>query len=128
MPQTRILVIDDIEENSDIIKTKLTFAGYQVDVADDGETGLDLAHRNRPDLILCDIMLPNMDGWDVLAELHGDETTKDIPVIFMTAYTTIQFSGEKRRAIERGAVAYLKKPFDLSEMLDLVRKHLGAPS
>ena len=124
MAQKTVLVIDDIEENSDIIKTKLSFAGYNVEVSEDGETGIEIAKRDKPGLILCDIMLPNMDGWDVLAALRKDPDTVDIPVIFMTAYTTIQFSSEKRRAIERGAVDYLKKPFDLSEMLDLVRKHL----
>ncbi|MDP8223036.1 MAG: response regulator [Candidatus Lernaella stagnicola] len=125
MSQKSVLVIDDIEENSDIIQTKLSFAGYNVTVADDGETGIEIARRDKPDLILCDIMLPKMDGWDVLANLRDNAETAEIPVIFMTAYTTIQFSGEKRRAIERGAVDYLKKPFDLGEMLELVRKHIG---
>jgi CheY-like chemotaxis protein len=125
MAAKRILVIDDVEENADIIKTKLGFAGYEVIVAADGENGLLHARQDQPDLILCDIMLPKMDGWDVLSALRADQRTAAIPVIFMTAYTTIQFSGEKRRAIEKGAVDYLKKPFDLAEMLDLVRKHLG---
>ncbi len=125
MALKRILVIDDVEENSDILKTKLTYAGYEVLVAVDGESGLDTARREKPNLILCDIMLPKMDGWDVLAALRKDAGTENIPVIFMTAYTTIQFSGEKQRAIERGALDYLKKPFDLSEMLALVRRHLG---
>lgn len=124
MPK-HILVIDDIEENSDIIQTKLSFAGYRVDVAADGETGLKMARENAPDLILCDIMLPNMDGWGVLDAIREDPATAGIPFVFMTAYTTIQFSGEKRRAIEQGAVDYLKKPFDLNEMLALVRKIIG---
>ncbi len=125
MVSKKILVIDDVEENNDIIKTKLSFAGYEVVVAQDGETGLAAARDQRPDLILCDIMLPKMDGWDVLAALRADERTATIPVIFMTAYTTIQFTSEKRRAMEKGAVDYLKKPFDLSEMMEIVQKHLA---
>ena len=121
----KILVIDDVEENTDIIKTKLCFAGYEVIVATDGETGIEQARQAHPDLILCDIMLPRMDGWDVLSTLHMDERTARIPIIFMTAYTTIQFAGEKRRALEKGAVDFLKKPFDLSEMLEKVRRQIG---
>jgi CheY-like chemotaxis protein len=126
MAGKKILVIDDVEENSDIIKTKLNFAGYDVVIAEDGESGLQAAREHLPDLILCDIMLPKMDGWDVLAALRADPRTAAIPVIFMTAYTTIQFSSEKRRAMEKGAVDYLKKPFDLSEMMDMVEKHVAA--
>jgi CheY-like chemotaxis protein len=125
MAPKRILVIDDVEENTDIIKTKLAHAGYEVWVAEDGESGLRAAQDRNPDLILCDIMLPKMDGWEVLANLRENDRTAAIPVIFMTAYTTIQFAGEKRRAVEKGAVDYLKKPFDLADMLALVRRHLG---
>jgi len=120
----RVLVIDDVEENVDIIDAKLTHIGYEVISAYDGETGVEKATVKRPDLILLDIMLPGMDGWAVLEKLKANPRTKNIPVIFMTAYTTIQFAGEKSRAIQNGAVDYLKKPFNLSEMVDLVEKHI----
>jgi len=119
----KILVIDDVDENADIIVQKLTHIGYSVVVASDGETGIETAIKEIPDLIICDIMLPGMDGWRVLDLLKQNYVTKHIPVIFITAYTTIQFQGEKIRAIEKGAVDYLKKPFDLSEMVQLVKKY-----
>ncbi len=121
----KILIIDDVEENADILRVKLRHEGFEVLVAGDGESGLEMARRDRPDLVLCDIMLPKMDGWEVLKSLRADPSLVAVPVIFMTAYTTIQYSGERRRAQEEGAVEYVKKPFDLSAMAGLVRKHLG---
>ncbi len=121
----KILIIDDVEENADILRVKLTHDGFQALVATDGEAGVECARRAKPDLILCDIMLPKMDGWEVLQALRSDATTIGIPVIFMTAYASIQYSGERKRAREEGAVDYVKKPFDLSEMTRLVRKYLG---
>ncbi|HPQ70903.1 MAG TPA: response regulator [bacterium] len=121
----KVLVIDDVEENADIVRVKLKHEGYTVLVAMDGESGVELARAEIPDLILCDIMLPRMDGWEVLETLRAEAATANIPVIFMTAYTTIQFSGERKRAQDLGAVDYLKKPFDLSEMTALVKKHTG---
>jgi len=123
--QKKILIIDDVEENVDIISQKLSHLGYEVREAYDGEQGLELIKTEKPDLILCDIMLPKVDGWELLARISEDPETRGIPVILMTAYTTIQFRGERKRAIELGAVDYLKKPFDLSEMAKLVKKHLG---
>jgi len=123
MEQKTILVIDDVEENADIIKTKLQYAGFTAVIATDGESGVKMALEQKPHLILCDIMLPQMDGWEVLKQLRQDPNTATIPVIFMTAYTTLHFSGEKKRAKEEGAVDFLKKPFDLSEMVELVRKY-----
>ena len=121
----RVLVIDDVEENVDIIQQKLSHSGYEVLAAYDGEEGLKAIREKRPDLVLCDIMLPKMDGWKILEEVRKDGDIKDIPIILMTAYTTIQYRGERKRAIELGAVDYLKKPFDLSEMANLVKTHIS---
>lgn len=118
-----ILVIDDVEENVDIISQKLTHLGYRVIPAYDGEEGLNLIKKERPNLVLCDIMLPKIDGWDILASVNDDPEISHIPIILMTAYTTIQFRGERKRAIELGAVDYLKKPFDLSDMVDIVARN-----
>ena len=120
-----ILVIDDVEENVDIIRQKLTHLGYNVLEAYDGEEGLSLIKTKKPDLVLCDIMLPKLDGWDILQQAQKNEESKSIPIILMTAYTTIQFRGERKRAIELGAVDYLKKPFDLSEMTRLIHSVLN---
>ena len=109
----RVLVIDDNEETLEIISTKLAHLGYLVESAPDGETGLDLARRLSPRLILLDIMLPRMDGWEVLEELRSTEETKNIPVILITAYTTIQFSGERQRAELWGSGVIISPcPFD----------------
>jgi len=122
-----ILVIDDVEENVDIIILQLSKLGYKVISAYDGEQGLQSARTNRPDLILSDIMLPKMDGWQILSELKKDPDLANIPVVLMTAYTTIQFRGERKRAMELGAADYLKKPFDLAEMAEIVKNLLGKP-
>ncbi len=121
-----ILVIDDVEENVDIIKQKLNHLGYRVLSAFDGQAGFNSIKAEKPDLVLCDIMLPKMDGWDVLSAVQKDPEVRGTPIILMTAYTTIQFRGERKRAIDLGAVDYLKKPFDLSDMATLVEKHLDA--
>lgn len=120
----KILVIDDVEENVDIIFQKLTHIGYEVITAYDGEEGLAKAREHKPDLMLCDIMLPKLDGWEFLNEVQKDPEIRNTPVILMTAYTTIQFRGERRKAMELGAVDYLKKPFELSEMVELVERNI----
>ncbi|MCB9479817.1 MAG: response regulator [Deltaproteobacteria bacterium] len=120
-----VLVIDDSDDNLEIIRAKLTHVGYRIKTALDGETGLHMAREFSPGVILCDIMLPRMDGWEVLSRLKADPATKDIPVILMTAYTTIQYQGERSRALELGAAEYLKKPMDLNEMTRLVGEYLG---
>jgi CheY-like chemotaxis protein len=120
-----ILVIDDVEENVEIVQKRLEHDGFSVVAAFDGEEGLNQMKRHKPDLVLCDIMLPKKDGWEVLESAHKDPDLNRIPVILMTAYTTIQFRGERDRAKELGAVDYLKKPFDLSEMSEMVKRHLG---
>lgn len=122
-PKT-ILVIDDVEENVDIIRQKLTHMGYNVLAAYDGEQGLKMIREEKPHLVLCDIMLPKLDGWEILNQIREDPELKDTSVILMTAYTTIQFRGERKRAMDLGAIDYLKKPFDLNEMADLVKKHI----
>jgi len=119
-----ILVIDDAEDNLEIVSAKLTHLGYRVETATSGETGVINAQLHKPDLIFLDLMLPNMDGWEVLSKLKNDPRTKDIPVVLMTAYTSIQYSGEKQRAIALGAADYLKKPFDLGELVQMVTKYL----
>ena len=118
-----ILIIDDSEESLEIVSTKMAHMGYTIETAENGETGIMKAQQIAPKIILLDIMLPKMDGWEVLARLKADEGTKKIPVIFMTAYTTIQYAGERQRAIELGAVDYIKKPFDLNELGELVTKY-----
>jgi CheY-like chemotaxis protein len=113
----KVLIIDDFEENAEILKEHLEHTGLSVHLAPDGETGLSAARSLDPDLILLDIMLPRMDGWDVLEKLRADAPTGRTPVIFMTAYSSLDEAGDRRRAGEMGACAFLRKPFSLDDLV-----------
>ncbi len=117
-----ILLIDDSEDTLEILSAKLAHHGFRVETAPDGETGLAMTRERRPSIVFCDIMLPRMDGWAVLAAVKSDPDIAGTPVVLMTAYTTIQFQGERAQALEQGAAEYLRKPFELGEMIDLVKR------
>ncbi|MCC6156426.1 MAG: response regulator [Deltaproteobacteria bacterium] len=120
-----ILLIDDSDDTLEILSAKLAHHGYAVETAADGETGLAMIRERRPSIVFCDIMLPRMDGWAVLAAVKSDPDIVDIPVVLMTAYTTIQFQGERAQALDYGAAEYLRKPFELGEMIELVKRLAG---
>ena len=113
----KVLIIDDFEENAEILKEHLETTGLRVDLACDGETGLEKARALDPDLILLDVMLPRMDGWDVMERLRAGDFARRTPVIFMTAYSSLDEEGDRKRARELGACAYLRKPFSLDELV-----------
>ncbi len=116
----KVLVIDDDKDTMRILEAKLTDAGYQVLQAADGKEGLEKAREVRPDLILLDVMMPELDGLSVLQHLKFDTLTDKIPVVIMTA------KGEKMQKLftMEGAAAYLTKPFVFSELLDELKKCL----
>jgi DNA-binding response OmpR family regulator len=118
---TTILVIEDEATILENILETLEFGEFTAFGAQDGQTGIKLARLHLPDLILSDIMLPEMDGYQVLAELRSDPTTASIPFIFMSAMTDRETS---RQAMERGANGYLTKPFTPAELLIAVRTGL----
>lgn len=116
-----ILVIEDnanIRENTAEI---LELAGYATLTADDGKKGVDLALKQKPNLIVCDIMMPELDGYGVLHLLKKNESTQDIPFIFLTAKTE---RGDLRKGMEMGADDYITKPFDDIELLNAVEIRL----
>lgn len=115
-----ILIVDDTETNIDILLELLE--GYDVAVATDGMQALEIVSYEKIDLILLDIMMPNMDGYEVCRRLKSDDTTKDIPVIFITAKTDEQ-SIEK--AYEIGGIDYISKPFKPKELLARVKTQLA---
>jgi signal transduction histidine kinase len=117
-PSRRILVVDDKPHNSALLEAQLTRAGYDVACVDNGCEALETATLERPDLILLDIMMPGMDGYQVLEQLKGREITKHIPVIVLTA---LQDRAEKLRALDLGASDFLTKPVDRAELLARVR-------
>lgn len=118
----KILVIEDEPIIQKLVKANLTASGYQVLAATDGEEGLRLAGLERPNLILLDLRLPGMSGWDVLMALKTNQRLRRIPVIIMTA--TVPDSEEYKFPSMRTA-GYLVKPFSVDELLRQVKQALG---
>ena len=115
----RILVIEDEKKTAAFLAKGLREAGFDVDVAPDGETGLAQARATKFDLLIVDIMLPHKDGWDVVAELRRDEIRTSI--LFLTARDSVR---DRVKGLELGADDYLVKPFAFSELLARVRSVL----
>lgn len=112
---TKILVIEDEERIRQFLQRGLSFEGYRVDTAADGQTGLDMARENPPDLVLLDLMLPGMDGIEVCRRLRA---VSDVPVLMLTAKETIE---DRVTGLDAGADDYLVKPFAFDELLARVR-------
>lgn len=115
-----VLVVDDTETNIDILVEALD-EGYNVSVAMDGASALDAVEEEPPDLILLDIMMPGMDGYEVCRKLKSNDQTAEIPVIFLTALSEIK---SKTKGFELGAVDYITKPFEILEVKARVQTHL----
>lgn len=115
-----VLVVDDTETNIDIL-VKILEDDYELKVAMDGPGALEIAAESPPDLILLDIMMPGMDGYEVITKLKGNDQTKDIPVIFCTAMTEVE---DETRGLALGAVDYIRKPFSPSIVAARVKNHL----
>ncbi|MCW5666380.1 MAG: sigma-54-dependent Fis family transcriptional regulator [Piscinibacter sp.] len=118
----RVLIVDDQPLNIDLLEQELAAAGYRTIAARSGEQAIALARREAPELILLDVMMPGVDGYETCARLKADETTRAIPVIFLTA---LKETFEKVRAFELGAVDYVTKPFEAEELLARVGVHVA---
>lgn len=116
-----ILVVDDTPANLEVICEALSDAGYEIATAIDGERALKRVHTHPPDLILLDVQMPGMDGFETCKHLKSDPATQSIPIIFMTALAD---ADSKIKAFEIGAVDYITKPFQEREMLARVKTHL----
>lgn len=114
----KILVVDDEESLVEFVSRALRLNGYKTVCAYDGDTALSLADEEMPDLILLDLMLPMMDGWEVCRRLKGDAKTKRIPVLMLTARSSTE---DVVQGLELGADDYMRKPFPLEELLARVR-------
>ncbi len=119
---TRILLIEDDAMSQDMLSRRLTRKGYEVLTAADGQEGLDLARAQAPDLILMDMSLPVLDGWEATRRLKSAPETGAIPIIALTAYAMI---GDRERAIEVGCDDYDTKPVELSRLLEKMEALLG---
>jgi DNA-binding NarL/FixJ family response regulator len=118
---TKLLVIEDDEQTRENLEIILDMEGYAVRSAGNGDAGLSLARNDRPDLIICDVSMPEMDGHEVLRQLRKDTRTADIPFVFLTA------QGERhqlREGMNLGADDYLCKPLDAEDLLAAVRARL----
>ena len=120
---TRVLVVDDQKQNVRLLEMRLRAHGYQVDAAYDGESALGLVQERLPDLILLDVMMPGMDGYEVCRHLQSMPTAKYIPVIMLTAKGDLE---SKVTGLEVGAVDYMTKPFEPQELLARVGAALRA--
>jgi two-component system cell cycle response regulator DivK len=118
----RILVVEDQEDNRRIIRDLLTSVGYELIEALDGEAGVRLAKEHRPDLILMDIQLPGLDGYEATRRIKADPELGAIPIVVVTSYA---LSGDDRKAKAAGCDAYVAKPFSPRHLLATIRKFLG---
>ena len=117
-----ILAVDDDRLLLRLLEINLGKVGCRVLKASDGPTALRLAEEERPDLILLDLMMPRMDGWEVMRRLKGSEATRDIPVIVITGKVDPLTRAE---LLDLGADDFVSKPFDLLELREVVREKLG---
>jgi two-component system, cell cycle response regulator DivK len=114
---TKILLVEDNEMNRDMLSRRLERRGYEVIIAIDGAQGVALTTSERPDLILMDMSLPVMDGWEATRQLKANPLTQKIPTIALTAHA---MSGDREKALEAGCDDYDTKPIDLPRLLDKI--------
>ena len=118
----KILIVDDEPNNLDILRNYLRETGFKILVAENGETAIEMVNDIKPDLILLDVIMPGIDGFETCRRLKENEATKDTPIIFITAIKTE--SVDKVKGFEIGAVDYITKPFQIAEVVARVNKHL----
>lgn len=119
-----VLLVEDNDDNLRIYSTILTYSGYRVLEAMDGEAGLESARRDRPDLILMDVSIPKIDGWAATQILKADPETAEIPIIALTAHA---LASDRERAEEVGFDGYIAKPAEPRVVLAEVQRRLGKP-
>ena len=117
----KILIVEDVEMNRDLL-VQLLEDDYELVEAIDGKQGLKMAAQEKPDLILLDISLPEMDGWEVARRIRADEELEQIPIIAVTAHA---MAGDEEKAYAQGCNAYLSKPIDEDELWACVAELIG---
>jgi CheY-like chemotaxis protein len=119
---SKILLVEDNEMNRDMLSRRLERKGFEVVMAVDGQAGIDMASSSSPDIILMDLSLPIIDGWEATRQIKADPATQQIPVIAITAHA---MSGDEQKAREAGCDDYDTKPVNLNRLLDKIGKLLG---
>ena len=118
---SKILIVEDNEMNRDMLSRRLERKGYDVVMAEDGKKGVDMSKSENPDLILMDLSLPVMDSWEATSTIKGDEETKSIPIIVLTAHA---MAGDREKALDAGADEYDTKPIDFKRLLGKIREFI----
>jgi two-component system, cell cycle response regulator DivK len=119
----KVLLIEDNEMNREMLSRRLIRRGFQVVFAMDGQQGVDLARSERPDIILMDMSLPVIDGWEATRRVKADDVTRSVPVIGLTAHA---MAGDREKAIEAGCDDYDTKPVELDRLIGKIERLIGA--
>jgi|TARA_B110000438_G_scaffold29152_1_gene28227 CheY-like chemotaxis protein len=117
----KILIVEDNEMNRDMLSRRLERKGFSIVMAEDGQKGVDMSKSESPDLILMDLSLPVMDGWQATSTIKGDNDTKEIPIIVLTAHA---MAGDREKALEAGADEYDTKPIEFKRLLGKINEFL----
>lgn len=120
----KILLVEDNEMNRDMLSRRLERRGYEVVIALDGESGVEMAQTHMPDLVVMDMSLPVLDGWEATRRLKVDPATMHIPIVALTAHA---MSGDREKAIEAGCDDYDTKPVELARLLGKIEALLARP-
>jgi CheY-like chemotaxis protein len=118
----KVLLVEDNEMNRDMLSRRLVRRGFQVVFAMDGQQGVDLARSERPDIILMDMSLPVIDGWEATRRVKADDATRSVPVIGLTAHA---MAGDREKAIEAGCDDYDTKPVELDRLIGKIERLIG---
>ena len=118
----KILLVEDNQMNWEMLSLRLNRKGYDVKIATDGLQGIDIAQKEIPDLILMDMDLPKLDGWEATKRLKTIPLTKNIPVIALTAHVV---NGDRKRAIEAGCAEYEPKPINFKSLIAKIQQYLN---
>jgi two-component system, cell cycle response regulator DivK len=121
----KVLLVEDNEMNRDMLSRRLIRRGFEVVFAVNGKQGVDLARSEKPDIILMDMSLPIMDGWEATRCMKSDDATRSVPVIGLTAHA---MSGDREKAIEAGCDDYDTKPVELDRLIGKIERLLGVKS
>lgn len=118
----KVLVVDDDEMNRDMLSRRLKRKGFDVSIAVNGKEAVDMTRTDKPDIVLMDLSMPVMDGYEATGILKADDATKSIPIVGLSAHAMV---GDREKAIDAGCDDYDTKPVDLPRLLGLIEKYIG---
>lgn len=122
MSKARILVIEDNLDNYDLVQFLLSQEGYEVLGAANGRTGGEMVREIRPDLVLLDLSLPQISGWELASSLKSDPETANVPILALTGHT---LPGDREKALAAGCDGYISKPIDINEFIEQVKEFIN---